>query len=92
MPKTSIALAITVAACVGMWAYMLRVANPNIRLPAVITGDRAGDLGDLYPRWHGTRQLILFGPEPPWPRCERRIAAGILWTYRGRWAARWAAR
>ena len=70
MPKTSIALAITVAACVGMWAYMLRVANPNIRLQAVITGDRAGDLGDLYPRWHGTRQLILFGPEPPWPRCE----------------------
>ena len=29
MPKTSIALAITVAACVGRWAYMLRVANPN---------------------------------------------------------------
>lgn len=29
MPKTSIALAITVAACFGMWAYVLRVANPN---------------------------------------------------------------
>jgi hypothetical protein len=64
MPKTSIALAITLATFVGMWAYVLRVANPNIRLQAVTTGNRAGDLGDLYPRWYGTRQLLLFGRDP----------------------------
>lgn len=64
MPKTLIALSITAATFVGMWAYVLRVANPNIRLQAIITGDRAGDLGDLYPRWYGTRQLILFGRSP----------------------------
>src|ERR1700687_8617 len=79
MPKTSIALAITVATCVGMWAYVLRIANPNIRLQAVITGDRAGDLGDLYPRWYGTRQLILFGRSP----YDRGVSEELQLVYYG---------
>ena len=32
--------------CIGMWAYVIRVANPNILLQATLTEDRAGELGD----------------------------------------------
>jgi len=42
-----------------MWAYVVRIANPRIRLQAARTGNRAGVLGDFYPRWYGTQQLVL---------------------------------
>jgi hypothetical protein len=61
-PTTTVAVALAV--CIGMWTYVLRVADPNIALQAQVTGNRAGELGDLYPRWYGTRQLLLFGQNP----------------------------
>ena len=56
--------AIALAMCAGMWAYVVRIANPRIRLQAARTGNRAGVLGDLYPRWYGTRQLVLNRQNP----------------------------
>jgi len=51
--------AIAFLMCAGMWAYVVRIANPRIRLQAARTGNRAGVLGDFYPRWYGTQQLVL---------------------------------
>lgn len=57
-------IAIALTMCIGMWAYVLRVANPNIARQAAAGKNRAGDLGDLYPRWYGTQQLVLYGQNP----------------------------
>src|SRR5437868_3318005 len=64
MPNRPITVAVALAMSIGMWAYIFRVANPNIRLQAARSGDRTGDLGDLYPRWYGTRQLVLHNENP----------------------------
>lgn len=64
MSNRSVTIAIALAMFIGMWAYVVRVANPNIRRQAAISGDHAGELGDLYPRWYGTRQLVLHGQNP----------------------------
>jgi hypothetical protein len=64
MSNRSVTIAVALAMFIGMWAYVVRVANPNIRRQAAISGDRAGELGDLYPRWYGTRQLVLHGQNP----------------------------
>ena len=64
MSNRSITVAITLAMCIGMWAYVIRVANPKILLQATLTEDRAAELGDLYPSWYGTRQLVLHGHNP----------------------------
>ena len=44
----SITSIVALAMFIGMWAYVVRVANPNIHRQATISGDRAGELGDLY--------------------------------------------
>jgi hypothetical protein len=64
MSNRSATIAVALSMCIGMWAYMIRVANPNISVQAALTGDRAGELGDLYPRWYGTRQFVLHGQNP----------------------------
>jgi hypothetical protein len=64
MSNRSVTIAVALAMFIGMWAYVVRVANPNIRRQAAISGDHAGELGDLYPRWYGTRQLVLHGQNP----------------------------
>ena len=64
MPNRPITVAVALAMSIGMWAYIFRVANPNIRLQAARSGDRTGDVGDLYPRWYGTRQLVLHNEKP----------------------------
>jgi hypothetical protein len=64
MSNRPVTIAVALAMFIGMWAYVFRVANPNIKGQAAISGDHAGDLGDLYPRWYGTRQLLLYGQNP----------------------------
>ena len=64
MSSPSITVAVALAVSIGMWTYVLRVADPNIALQAEITRNRAGELGDLYPRWYGARQLLRFGQNP----------------------------
>jgi Glycosyltransferase family 87 len=64
MSNRSVTIAVALAMFIGMWAYVVRVANPNIRRQAAISGDHVGELGDLYPRWYGTRQLVLHGQNP----------------------------
>ena len=64
MSNRPITIAVALAMFIGMWAYVFRVANPNIKKQAAISGDHAGELGDLYPRWYGTRQWLLLGENP----------------------------
>ena len=64
MSSQPITVTVALAMFIGLWAYVVRIANPNISRQATIARDRAGDLGDLYPRWYGTRQLVLHGQNP----------------------------
>lgn len=73
MSSQPITVTVALAMSVGMWAYVVRVANPNISRQAAIAGDRAGDLGDLYPRWYGTRQLVLDGQNPYGQRVSKDL-------------------
>jgi hypothetical protein len=75
----SITAIVALAMFIGMWAYVVRVANPNIHRQAAITGDRAGELGDLYPRWYGTQQLVLHGQNP----YGRQVSEGLQLAYYG---------
>jgi hypothetical protein len=61
MSNRPIVVTVALAMSIGMWAYVVRIANTNIHRQAAIRGDRAGELGDLYPRWYGTKELVLQG-------------------------------
>src|SRR5437868_6095420 len=74
-----ITIIVALVMSIGMWAYVFRVANPNIHRQAAISGDRAGDLGDLYPRWYGTRQLVLHNQSP----YGQRVSEDLQLAYYG---------
>jgi hypothetical protein len=79
MSNRSITAIVALAMFIGMWAYVVRVGNPNIHRQAAITGDRAGELGDLYPRWYGTQQLVLHSQNP----YGRQVSEGLQLAYYG---------
>jgi hypothetical protein len=79
MSNRPITVIVALAMFIGMWAYVVRVANPKIRRQAALAGDRAGELGDLYPRWYGTRQLVLHGQNP----YGQRVSEDLQLAYYG---------
>jgi hypothetical protein len=57
-------LVLSVAACVVNWSYMHRVLMPWEKYVNVTTGRLKQQMGDLYPRWVGTRELLQHGLNP----------------------------
>src|SRR5690242_7670472 len=57
-------LALAVAACAVSWSYMHRVLMPWETYVNVTKGRLQQQMGDLYPRWVGTRELLLHGRDP----------------------------
>ena len=68
MPKQSLKtwlwLVFAVAACCISWSYMHRVLLPWEFYVNVTRGHVRTQMGDLYPRWIGTRELLLHGKNP----------------------------
>jgi Glycosyltransferase family 87 len=75
-PSPPTLLAISVLLCAGMWLYVSRVIVPQQKAYAAIHGNPRGNLSDLYPRWLGSRELLLHGRDPYSPEITREIQVG----------------
>jgi len=60
----------------SMWFYVQRVLVPYQRADAAAHGRPRGNLSDLYPRWLGTRELLLHHHNPYSADVTREIQSG----------------
>ena len=60
----------------SMWFYMRHVLVPYQKADAALHGRPRGNLSDLYPRWLGSRELLLHHRDPYSPEVTREIQAG----------------
>ena len=60
----------------GIWLYAQRVMIPYQMVQAAAQDRPRGNLSDLYPRWVGTRELLLHGRDPYSAEVAREIQAG----------------
>jgi hypothetical protein len=73
-PKLSIAVALICLA--AMWLYVNRVLAAHQRAEAAVRHNPRGNLSDLYPRWLGSRELLLHHRDPYSAEITREIQAG----------------
>jgi Glycosyltransferase family 87 len=59
-----------------MWFYVQRVLVPYQRADAAAHGRPRGNLSDLYPRWLGSRELLLHHRDPYSAEVTREIQRG----------------
>jgi hypothetical protein len=60
----------------SMWFYVQRVLVPYQKADAAAHGRPRGNLSDLYPRWLGTRELLLHHRNPYSAEVTREIQSG----------------
>ncbi len=70
------AIGIALALTAGAWFYVNHVIVPFQVREAVAHDHPRGNLSDLYPRWLGTRELLLHGRDPYSPDITREIQQG----------------
>jgi glycosyl transferase family 87 len=73
-PQSAALLAL--ALCAGMWFYVQKIQIPYQLAEAAAHGKPRGNLSDLYPRWLGTRELLLRHRDPYSPEVTREIQTG----------------
>jgi hypothetical protein len=61
---------------VGMWFYVNHILVPHQRADAEAHERPRGNLSDLYPRWLGSRELLLHHRNPYSPEITREIQIG----------------
>jgi len=71
-----ILLALSALFYAGMWLYVSRVIVPQQKAYAAIHGNPRGNLSDLYPRWLGSRELLLNHRDPYSSEITREIQIG----------------
>ncbi len=62
-----------ILASIVSWTYMHRILLPWENFVNVQQGTVKAQLGDLYPRWVGTRELLLNGRNPYGPEVSHEI-------------------
>ncbi len=60
----------------SMWFYVQKLLVPYQRADAAARERPRGNLSDLYPRWLGTRELLLHHRDPYSPEVTREIQSG----------------
>jgi len=60
----------------AMWFYVNHILVPYQRADATAHQRPRGNLSDLYPRWHGSRELLLHHRNPYTPEVTREIQVG----------------
>lgn len=60
----------------SMWIWVQRIAIPHQQSESIAKGIPRGNLSDLYPRWLGTRELLLHGRDPYASDITQEIQAG----------------
>lgn len=73
-PKIGVALALVFAA--SLWFYVYAVLVPYQRVDAAAQERPRGNLSDLYPRWLGSRELLLHRRNPYSAEITREIQVG----------------
>ena len=73
-PQLGVLLALVAAA--SMWSYAEFILIPHQRSEAARNGTPRGNLSDLYPRWLGARELLLYRRDPYSPDVTREIQSG----------------
>jgi len=73
-PILGVALALVLST--SMWLYVNRVLVAHQRATAAVSHTPRGNLSDLYPRWLGSRELLLHGRDPYSKEVTREIQAG----------------
>lgn len=74
--KPQFAALAALALCAGMWFYVQKIQIPYQLADAAAHGKPRGNLSDLYPRWLGTRELLLHHRDPYSPEVTREIQTG----------------
>ncbi len=73
-PKFALTLVVLLAA--GMWCYVDLILIPHEITNSARLGEPRGNLSDLYPRWLGTRELLLHKRDPYSAEVTREIQIG----------------
>jgi hypothetical protein len=71
-----IGLLIALLLAASMWWYVQNLLIPYQRADAAAHGRPRGNLSDLYPRWLGSRELLLNHRNPYSPEVTREIETG----------------
>ncbi|MFZ1007511.1 MAG: glycosyltransferase family 87 protein [Candidatus Sulfotelmatobacter sp.] len=71
--KTRIWLLLSVIAAAITWIYAARILVPWDRYIGELHDGVKSQMGDLYPRWVGTRELLLHGRNPYGPEVSGEI-------------------
>jgi len=71
-----LALATAMLVCAGMWLYVDRVLIAHQKAESASRRIPRGNLSDLYPRWLGSRELLLRHRDPYSPEITREIQTG----------------
>jgi Glycosyltransferase family 87 len=74
--KDGLALLLAVIFAASMWFYFLRILIAYERADALAHDRPRGNLSDLYPRWLGSRELLLHHRNPYSPEMTREIQQG----------------
>jgi hypothetical protein len=75
--KLRLWLLLSLLASAITWLYMFRILLPWEYFIDVEHGRLKAQLGDLYPRWVGTRELLLHGRNPYGPEVSHEIQTGF---------------
>ncbi len=75
--KSKLWLILGVLACAISSLYMARILLPWEFYNNVVHGHLKAQMGDLYPRWVGTRELLLNGRNPYGPEVSHEIQIGF---------------
>lgn len=70
-------LILALLASVISWSYMHRILLPWEQYVNVTRGQLQKQMGDLYPRWVGTRELLLHGRDPYGEEVSHEIQIGF---------------
>ena len=74
--SSQLGLAGALLAAFSMWCYADLILIPHQLKQSAQFGIPRGNLSDLYPRWLGTRELLLHKRDPYSPGVTREIQAG----------------
>ena len=78
--QSVVSLVLAVVAAASMWFYVNGILRPHQVADARVRQIPRGNLSDLYPRWWGTRELLLHHRNP----YSREVALEIQEGYYGR--------
>jgi Glycosyltransferase family 87 len=71
-----VTIVVSALLCAASWLYVDRVLIPHQKTESAARGIPRGNLSDLYPRWLGSRELLLRHRDPYGPDVTRDIQAG----------------